>query len=153
MKTINQLTKVFQDFADNHGMVNSFGTGDLWEVGMSESLLYPVVWVQPTESRLIKGQSGYSTTNTRFNIFILDRVKKDETDEMEVLSDMSQIAHDLVKDIDGNPTFLNGNYTFNAEDIVLEFVTEKLKDEVSGVFLSMTFTTPFNLGCTTPLNS
>jgi hypothetical protein len=154
MKTLNQLIKVFEDFSENHGQVHSFGVGDIWEAGMSNSLQYPTVWVQPTESRAIKGASGYAITNTKFRVFILDRVKKDETNESEVLSDTTQIAHDLIKNIDSNPVFLTGEgYTFNEEDIIMEYVTEKLKDEVSGVYLQMTFTTPFNQGCSTPLNS
>lgn len=153
MKTLNQLTKVFEDFAAAHGQVESFGTGDLWEVGMSESLQYPVVWVQPTESRVIKGQNGFALTNTTFRIFILDRTMKGKENEMEVLSDMTQVGHDLLKNIDQNPVFLTGDYTLNQNDVVMEYVSEKLKDDVTGVYMSLSFVTPFNMGCSTPLNS
>lgn len=152
MKTLNQLIKVFEDFADNHAQVHSFGVGDLFEAGMSESLDYPVVWIQPTESRIIKGQTGYNRTDTLFRVFIVDRVKKDEGNENEVLSDCNLIGHDLVKYIDSYPTFLLNDYTLNNNDVVMEYVTEKLKDEVSGVYMQMSFTTPFNSGCSTPLN-
>jgi hypothetical protein len=153
MKTINQLIAVFEELANGPGQINSFGVGDLWEAGMSKSLVYPVLWVQPVEQRILKGASGYAQTNTRFNVFLLDRVAKDERNENDVLSDMSMIAHDIVRDIDSNPVFLNGNFTFNSNDVVLEFVTEKLKDEVSGVYMQLAFATPFNYGCSTPFNS
>jgi len=153
MKTLNQLTKVFEDFATAHGQVNSFGYGDLWEVGMSQSLQYPVVWVQPTESKVIKGQSGFALTNTTFRVFILDRTMKGMQNDMEVLSDMTLIGHDLLRDIDQNPVFLNGNYTLNQNEVVMEYVQEKLKDDVAGVYMSLSFVTPFAFGCSTPQNS
>lgn len=154
MKTLNQLYQVFQNFSTNHGQLNGYGTGDLWEVGMTEQLQYPILWVNPTQSKMIKGASGYATTDTTFRVFILDRVKPDLTNADEVLSDMNQIGHDLVKDIDSNPLFLTGSsYTFNSSDITMEYVGEKLKDNVSGVYVELSFTTPFNAGCSTPLNS
>jgi hypothetical protein len=154
MKSLNQLIKSFSDFADAHGQINSFGVGDLWEVGMSTELQYPLLWIQPTETKIIKGEAEtFAISTTKFRVFILDRVKKDETNEMEVLSDTTQIGHDLVKNIDQNPIFLSGNYTLNEEDVLMEYVTEKLKDEVSGVYMQMTFSYPFNSGCSTPLNS
>lgn len=153
MKTLNQLIKVFSDFADNHAQLHSFGVGDLFEAGMSESLDYPILWVQPQESRIIKGQTGYNRTDTLFRVFIVDRVKKDEGNENEVLSDCNLICHDLVKYIDSYPEFLLNDYTLNNFDVTMEYVTEKLKDEVSGIYTQMTFSTPFNSGCSTPLNS
>jgi hypothetical protein len=154
MRTLNQLIEVFKDFADSHGQIRgSFGVGDLWEVGMSGKLNYPVLWINPTDSRVIKGVGGYSTTETTFRVFILDRVDEAETNENEVLSDTNLIGHDLIRHIDSDPVFLNGDYTFNNGDITFEFVTEKLKDKVSGVYMSLAFQYPFNLGCSTPYNS
>lgn len=153
MKTLNQLLKVFEDFSGSHGQLNSYGQGDLWEVGMSEEIQYPCLWVQPTQARVIKGQGGFALTNTTFRVFILDRVRKDKANEFEVLSDMNQIGHDLLKNIDQNPTFLNGNFTLNQNDVLMEYVSEKLKDDVSGVFMELSFVSPFNSGCSTPLNS
>lgn len=154
MKTLNQIIKVFNDFADAHPQINSFGTGDLWEVGMSEDIQYPVLWVQPTESRVIKGTSGtFTYTSNLIRVFILDRVKKGKENEIEVLSDMSQVAHDLVKNIDQNPTLSLGGILLNNNDVVMEYVGEKLKDDVSGIYTALTFISPFNSGCSTPLNS
>lgn len=125
--TYNQLIKWFSDFAANHYQINYFGNGDFWEAMESNQAnhkLFPILWVNPTSSRI---EFPYMTTS--FTILCMDLVNKDESNENEVLSDMQLIMQDLKSTLD-DPSY--GNYFQVEKTADMTPFTEKFSGWVTG---------------------
>lgn len=134
MYTINQIIKTFEDIASAHKQIADFGYGDIWEVGASREINYPVMWVnvQPASS------NGKELTY-KFNLIFMDLVKKDESNELEVLSDQILIALDVLSTLD-NPANQD-NFIMNRTSSFEPF-TERFDDEVSGWSVSVEIRVP-----------
>ena len=92
--TYNQVIKIFEDWANNHLLVKTFGNGEEWEVNgtLKAGLLYPMFYAIPVSS-----QTFENTINRTFKIVCFGQVKKDKSNENEVISDTESIIHDFVK--------------------------------------------------------
>lgn len=94
MMTYNNIIQLFDNIATAHKQINTFGTGELWEVNaiIKPELKGFVLWVAPVSSTTTE-----QTTIRTFTVLVMSIVKKDKTDEQEVLSDSEQILNDIVK--------------------------------------------------------
>ena len=144
MKTKNQLKKIFSDFASSHLQINSFGYGEEFEQQANETAVYPLMWVLPNASTLSGVQMNYS-----YRVIIADRVRKDESDEVDVESDTDLILKDciayLYKYALQNDLKLADGITFNP-------FWEKWSDEVSGAYIDVVLEDYFDYdSCNIPL--
>lgn len=146
--TYNQLIKWFSDFADNHYQIKYFGNGDLWEAMESNQAnhkLFPIMWVNPTQSRL---EFPYMTTT--FTVLCMDLVNKDESNENEVLSDMQLIMQDLRNTLN-SPTYQNLFWVEKAS--TLTPFTEKFSGWVSGWQMDVTIKVKWQIdNCAVPIS-
>lgn len=90
MVTLNQILTKIKSIADNHGQINSYGIGRLSDEDI-EGLQYPICWNIISDAN-IDGK----VLNISFTILFLDRIKKDFSNENEVMSDMLSVAADFV---------------------------------------------------------
>lgn len=129
--TLNNLLAALQDIATRHKQINSFGVGDEFEIGVSQALIHPVLWVNPVAASMDKGDNGYTSYDIDFNVRVFDLVNKDESNENEVLSDAFEILKDVVTEFNTHPYYIES--AFNIKD-TLNFTpfTEKYDEEVSG---------------------
>lgn len=134
MYTFNQINKAFNDIAVEHKQINTYGIGDIWEIATSGTINYPMMWAQPTDSRL--EQNVYVSS---FTLIFMDIVHKDESNENEVLSDMEQVALDVVALLKNN----NYDFDFKAENISFKRFTERFLDYVSGVAIDIEIRVPY----------
>lgn len=144
MKTKNQLKKIFSDFASSHLQINSFGYGEEFEQQALENVEYPLMWVLPNPSTLTNVQM-----NRSYRIIIADRVRKDESDEIDVESDTDLILSDcisyLYKYALQNELRLTDGVTFNP-------FWEKWSDEVTGAYIDVNLEDYFDFdSCNLPL--
>ena len=137
MQTLNQLIQKLNDFATSHQQVNSFGFGDLWEIEASGAKDAVVMWANVTNGNIdIAGKQA----TIDFRICIMDLVKKDESNENEVLSDCYLIAMDLVAYLNNNPNW--DNYTI-ASNVPMTPFTERFDNDWSGWIVDITLQNRF----------
>jgi len=134
--THNQIIQLLEDVATNHYQINGFGFGKNWEYLQSETLNTPVLW----------GEQGTSQRSDRevtmnYTLYLMDLVKRDDSNLQEVISDMTQIALDIVA-ILNSPTY-SSQFLFQSSNNIEPF--EWLFDNgASGVKLDISFRIPFD---------
>ena len=131
MRTHNELVSLFNQIADDHKQIKSFGYGDLGEViekdGFSK-FEYPRLFLidQPN---LVNGFDYFHN----FRFLIMDIPAQDESDETEIISDTKSIVIDviaLLKDIDNSNADMK---EFMLQDSInIDPFTERFGDMVAG---------------------
>ena len=135
--TLNQLIQKLNDFATAHQQIHSFGFGDLWEIEASGAKNGAVMW-----ANVVNGSvdiSGKQAT-IDFRICFMDLVKKDESNENEVLSDMYLVALDMIAYLNNNPNW--DNFTIANNSTMTPF-TERFDSEWSGWIVDITLQNRF----------
>lgn len=144
MKSKKEIKSIFSALADAHLQINSFGYGQEFEQQAVEGVEYPLMWVVPLSSPL----NGVIYSRT-YRIVIADRVRKDESDEIDVESDTDQILLDIVAYL----------YKYGAQNQinlqdgqVIEPFWEKWSDEVTGSFCDVVLDDQFDWdSCSLPI--
>jgi len=139
-KTYNNLIDTLKGLANNHFQIKTVTDGDIFEIDLEKNTLFPLMHINPVNVIASKSQFTFN-----FQIFIMDLVEPDESNEQEVLSDCLSICTDIIA------TFKHGEslFKFNAEhgeeeryfvdnDFTIEPFTERFDNAVSG----WTFTIP-----------
>ena len=135
--TLNQLIQKLNDFATAHQQVHSFGFGDLWEIEASGAKNAVNMWANVVNGAVdINGKQS----SIDFRVCIMDLVKKDESNENEVLSDIYLIGLDLVAYLNNNSNW--DSYTI-ANNITLTPFTERFDNDWSGWIIDFTLTNRF----------
>lgn len=126
MQTLNQHITTFNNFANAHHQINSFGVGELWELTEKNGdRIYPIMWtvIDPSsvnENELVEN----------YTFVFADLVRPDESNEQDVLSDQKQSALDFI-------SFLRFSSSV-SDDVVLVKTssmtpfTEKFEDNLAG---------------------
>lgn len=95
MKTYNQLIAALSSIASAHLQIKQFGNGDEWELVLNSKTYreynYPILWAVD-----VPAEVDERVVKTRFKLIVADIVKRSESNENEVKSDMFQIALDVM---------------------------------------------------------
>lgn len=145
MLTLNQIVKKLETFANAHKQLSgNFLFGQFYDYVADKSEQYPamIVYLQPN-------QLSENTDTYTFQITICDRLKKDDTNEIEVLSDTNLIAKDLITYFKNSPTerdvIINTSVTLND-------FSDREDSETAGYFFDLTFRQNFDYNyCAIPL--
>lgn len=145
MLTLNQIVKKLETFANDHKQLSgNFLFGQFYDYVADKSEQYPamIVYLQPN-------QLSENTDTYTFQITICDRLKKDDTNEIEVLSDTNLIAKDLITYFKNSPTerdvIINTSVTLND-------FSDREDSETAGYFFDITFRQNFDYNyCDIPL--
>ena len=142
----------FRTICDKHLQIRSFGVGDLRQLGYflqlntdddkvkgenkdSKSPKYPLVFIVPQPINRDRRTIQYS-----FNVLVMDIIKDDMTNEIDVHNDTLMIAEDILAQFGYGTTENDGNYYDKYEIITPTSITpfsESFDDYVSGVNLSL----------------
>lgn len=144
MTTYNNIINSFKEFSENHKQINTFFSGQDWNF-QTQNNIYPAVLIIPDASSIEQGRFLY-----KFNIFVIDILKSDLSNQDEIYSDMAQIAGDIVSEFEDN----EDSYGFTLEDnVTINPVYEQLDDFVGGWIMNISIQVPFNMSdCLLPLN-
>lgn len=146
MLTLNQIIKQLENVASSHANINSFTYDEPYNFGASGDIRYPAMLVeqQPFE------YSGSALTYV-FNVYIMDLIKKDESDKKEVLSDTLLTCLDVVALLDRTSELsfmIDKNITFN------DFVEPKFDGEPVGYYFQLKVKTSYPLDrCAVPVSN
>jgi len=134
MPTLNQVVKIIGDLASNHKQLKSNYFGDLPDfLSRGTDNIYPSMYYDVSGANI----SG-NTLSLNFSLYFFDRMLPEDTNETEVLSDMLEVAQDIVAQL-AHPN-LEFDITTNT---TLDFFTENTPDLLAGVRADITLELPY----------
>jgi hypothetical protein len=141
--TLNQIVKQITEFGNNHEQIKFVYFGDVWERLSNGEVTYPAMFFSLIDAQILAKQIQYN-----FSIYVMDRMLMEETNETEVLSDMTLIGQDMVAKLRDHI------YNWIASDnMTLSFYTESDPDYLAGVKIDFTLTlSSLNDTCQIPTN-
>lgn len=145
--TLNQIVKELTKIGNDHEQINYVYFGDVWERISNGEVTYPAMFMTLTGASFGAKDIGYS-----FSLYFMDRMLMEETNETEVLSDMTQVAGDIVAQLRYPEDYSIVTWSLN-QNLPITFYTESDPDLLAGVKLDITLTLPFiNNRCQVPSN-
>ncbi len=154
MITYNNILTALQNFGTNHFMLNSFSHGNVEEIDLAKIPEYPLMHVIYTGSE-------YNTDKQKeygFEIYFVEAPIGDDADtdkqvyQREAISDMEQIAEDLITDVRVGFNIFTEGFDFDEEAATVTPIEEESTNVLSGVALSISISVPYlNDYCATPL--
>lgn len=138
--TLNQITTQIKSYGLNHPQINYVLFGEFADKLDDEDVTYPAMFIDLQSANFSAKQLSYV-----FNIYLLDRHLQ-ETDALEVLSDMSLVAEDMVA------LFRAPTTTWVVDDsLPMQFFREADPDFLAGVRIDVTLKLPsLNNRCQIP---
>lgn len=131
--TITEVKKILNDLADDHLQINDFGWGDVWEIGESKSITYPLMYCTMQNSNI----SG-KVFNFNISIIFADLVFEDEKNEDAVIADQMLICQDIIAQLRSEVW----DFTL-GQNVSITFFTERLSDLVAGVRADISLAIPY----------
>ena len=128
--TLNQIVKTITTFANNHEQIKFVYFGDVWERLSNGEVTYPAMFFTLTDAQILAKQIQYN-----FSIYVMDRMLMEETNETEVLSDMTLIGQDMVAEL--------RDHIYNwivSDNMPMSFFTESDPDYLAGVKIDFSLT-------------
>jgi hypothetical protein len=123
MTSLNQIIQVLQNIAAAHRQIQDFGFGQEWDIAAS-TVQYPLMYVVPQQSLV-----NDKVMSLKLSLLFMDLVNKDDSNKQEVLSDMLQVAMDVLAQL----KLLPYEDLFDLDkSVTLTDFYEKYDDEVSG---------------------
>ena len=145
--TLNQIVKELTKIGNDHEQINYVYFGDVWERISNGEITYPAMFMTLTGASFGAKDIGYS-----FSLYFMDRMLMEETNETEVLSDMTQVAGDIVAQLRYPEDYSIVTWSLN-QNLPITFYTESDPDLLAGVKLDATLVVPFiNNRCQVPSN-
>lgn len=140
--TLNQLVAAIQALGEGHALIKRTFQGTIVDFLSTENL-YPAMLFDVTGAAI-----NGSAQSINFEMYFMDRVAQDTSNEMEVLSDQLQTAQDIVAQMRDQ----NNEYEL-ADNVQITFFVDDTGDVLGGVRLDITI----NLGyisnrCVVPTN-
>jgi len=152
--TLSQNIELFKQYAYLHLNLGSgesyehFFFGDSWELGASTPPKYPLMQVG-----LVSDSTNLQTFTRTFRIEFTDLVKKGESNELYVQSDMNLIALDFLIYMERIQDSNDLGITIST-DVTLNPFTEKHDDDVTGYGFEFSVTGHIgDLSCAIPVMS
>jgi hypothetical protein len=141
--TLNQIVKQITAFGSNHEQIKFVYFGDVWERLSNGEVTYPAMFFNLNDAQILAKQIQYN-----FSIYVMDRMLMEETNETEVLSDMTLVGQDMVASL--------RDHIYNwivSDNMSVTFYTESDPDYLAGVKIDFSLTlSSLNDTCQIPTN-
>ena len=141
--TLNQIVKQITAFGNNHEQIKFVYFGDVWERLSNGEVTYPAMFFNLNDAQILAKQIQYN-----FSIYVMDRMLMEETNETEVLSDMTLVGQDMVASL--------RDHIYNwvvSDNMSVTFYTESDPDYLAGVKIDFSLTlSSLNDTCQIPTN-
>jgi hypothetical protein len=141
--TLNQIVKQITEFGNNHEQIKFVYFGDVWERLSNGEVTYPAMFFNLNDAQILAKQIQYN-----FSIYVMDRMLMEETNETEVLSDMTLVGQDMVASLRDHI------YSWIVSDnMSVTFFTESDPDYLAGLKIDFSLTlSSLNDTCQIPTN-
>lgn len=135
MATLKTIVETLTTIINNNPIYNQVGDGNIWEVDGNTDIKYPLVWL---DYETVPHTINNSSVTINMDIWFVDLVFDDESNELQIKSDTLESAIDLVMFLKENYDSL-GFYIMDGNWSAQTF-SEKWNDKVSGTKLSVKLT-------------
>ena len=133
-KTYNNVIETIKCVGEAHKQIEQVTSGDLFDIDLEKNTKFPLFHISPVNVDINKSQKVFN-----FQLYIMDLVKEDGSNEQIVLSDTLQIFSDLIAIFKHGET-LNGYNASHGEeeryfvddDFICEPFTERFDNWTSG---------------------
>lgn len=132
--TLREVETQLQAIATNHRQINSYGSGELYDIVTSGDTNYPLMYTMLENSTI-----GGRVESLVFTILIMDIVKGGRVNEDEVASDMLEIVKDIIAQLQ-HPSY---EWEFDSQSVTVEPFTERFTDSVTGYSFKVSLLLPF----------
>ena len=132
-KTYNNVIDTLKALGEKHNQIKTTTVGDIFDIDLEQNTLYPLMHINSLSVNTKRTELVYN-----FQVFIMDLVNDDNSNEQEVYSDVLQMCVDVISiltnskwqaqlqlDIDAPVYFAEGDYT-------IEPFTERFNQAVTG---------------------
>lgn len=141
--TLNQIVKELTTIGNSHEQINFVYFGDVWERLSNGEVTYPAMFMTLTGANFGAKEIVYS-----FSLYFMDRMLMEETNETEVLSDMTLVGQDMVASL--------RDHIYNwvvSDNMSVTFFTESDPDYLAGLKIDFSLTlSSLNDTCQIPTN-
>jgi len=134
MVTLNNVLGALSQIATNHRQINSYGTGELYDIVTSGDINYPLMYTV-----LENSQIGQRVEALTFTILIMDIVKGGRVNEDDVQSDTLEIVKDIIAQLH-HPSY---SWSFENDLVTVDPFVERFTDSVTGFSFQVTLLLPF----------
>ncbi len=155
-KSYNNVIDTLKCVGEQHLNIHTVTSGDIWEIDLEKNTLFPLFHINPVNVTV-----GMNTRTFNFQLFVMDLVEPDESNEQEVLSDCLEIMNDIIA------IYKHGEilYSYDAEageeqryfidnDFTIEPFTEEFDNAVTGWVMSFAITVENELNsCNIPIDN
>ena len=134
IRTLNQIIGEFNEIATQHRQINNFTVGTIEDFATSGTTNYPAWWVGYDSNAFASRTEDFT-----FTFWLVDRVKKDRSNLIEIHSDMKQVAMDVIAQLN------DSGYGWKvSESVNLSAIYEPFhEDEIAGWSFDFTISQPF----------
>ena len=141
MSTLNQIVAQITEIGAKHQQINTTYFGDVWERLSNGEVTYPAMFFTLNGATLLAKQLQYN-----FSIYLMDRMLSEETNETDVLIDMTNVGEDIVALLRA-PTQV---WTI-GDTASITYYTESDPDYLAGIKIDISLTLPsINNRCVIP---
>jgi len=133
-KTYNNTLETLKCLGEQHKQIETVTTGDLWEIDLDASGLYPLMHVIINDADVSMSEQKFN-----FRVLIMDLVEPDLSNEDEVMSDTYQTMTDLIALLKHGEILYGYNAEANEQqryfvdnDFLISPFTERFTNNVSG---------------------
>lgn len=143
--TLNQIVKEITKLGNDHEQINFVYFGDVWERLSNGEVSYPAMFFTLTGAQVLSKEISYN-----FSLYFMDRMLMEETNETEVLSDMTLVGQDIIAQLRYPKDYANVTWSLGTS-IPVTFFTESDPDYLAGVKMDIVLSLPFiNDRCQVP---
>jgi hypothetical protein len=155
-KNLQWIYKIFQDFAlRSRDLKGNFGFGKIENLNPLV-LGYPYLYVAPVNVTVVSNdrnvKSGYSIMEVELNCYIADKLRSDLKNDVETLSDVSEIAMAMIAELSQHPYYAQNNVSL-VDDIEIQYEFEENDDITNRVVVNVNLRYPFKYTfCSNPVD-
>ena len=155
-KSYNNVIDTLKCVGEQHLNIQTVTSGDIWEIDLEKNTLFPLFHINPVNVTV-----SLNTRTFNFQLFVMDLVEPDESNEQEVLSDCLEIMNDIIA------IYKHGEILYQYEeehgeepryfisdDFTLEPFTERFANSVSGWVMNLSIIVENELNsCNIPIDN
>ena len=143
MVTLSDIINDFEKYAAEHKFIEAFSWGMLDEVSTKDSL-YPLLFLTPTNS-IIEG----SETKLRFEMYIMDVLELDRSNQKSVMDIMLRIGNDVISSFYYDDD--NLEYELDELNVPIQPFEARFDDNLAGWIFTITLSMQSQpMNCITP---
>ena len=149
---LGMIISIFRDLALRHKMINDFFVGEGFDIGASNPLKFPYLWLSYDQS-VISGaiNSNAQTITYVMQVAVMDKIKKGDSNYDNILSDTHYILSTIISEMVQHQYYANLNIKLDG-DIVFNAAQEFSDDNSNGWIATFKLKVPMRYTyCNSPI--